>query len=211
MIKFIIFDLDGVLVEAKEIHYETLNSAISEIAGDQFIITQNEHLSIYDGLKTNQKLDMLTESKGLPVDNHKKIWDLKQKMTIDAISELKPNTELIKTFQELRKSGYQLACCSNSIRRTVLVVLSKLGIIEYLDLIISNEDVGNSKPHPEMYWSAMSKMGYIPDETLIVEDSPTGLLAAHRSNSHIFRVKNSTEVTYNKIIDKINQIKIINT
>ena len=51
MIKTIIFDLDGVLVEAKEIHYESLNKALGS-----YSITWDEHLSIYDGLKTNQKL-----------------------------------------------------------------------------------------------------------------------------------------------------------
>jgi choline kinase len=76
-----------------------------------------------------------------------------------------------------------------------------------MDLIISNEDVRNSKPHPEMYWAAMSKMNCIPDETLIIEDSPTGLLAAHRSKSHVIRVKNSAEVTYNNITKEINQIQ----
>ena len=55
-IKFVIFDLDGVLVEAKEIHYEALNEAL----GEKYMITWDEHLSRYDGLKTSQKLEMLT-------------------------------------------------------------------------------------------------------------------------------------------------------
>ncbi len=203
----IIFDLDGVLVEAKEIHYEALNSSIRSICGDEYIISHSEHLSVYDGLKTNQKLEMLSNSKGLPLESHKNIWDLKQKLTIDALSELKPNLELIENLSKLRKDGYHLACCSNSIRRTVFLTLSKLGIIEYIDLIISNEDVGNSKPHPEMYWKAMSTMNYIPDETLIVEDSPTGLLAAYTSNSHVLRVKNTSEVNYSNIIGRIKEIE----
>jgi HAD superfamily hydrolase (TIGR01509 family) len=207
MIKMIIFDLDGVLVEAKEIHYEALNSSIRSICGDEYIISHSEHLSVYDGLKTNQKLEMLSNSKGLPLESHKNIWDLKQKLTIDALSELKPNLELIENLSKLRKDGYHLACCSNSIRRTVFLTLSKLGIIEYIDLIISNEDVGNSKPHPEMYWKAMSTMNYIPDETLIVEDSPTGLLAAYTSNSHVLRVKNTSEVNYSNIIGRIKEIE----
>ena len=75
-IKLIIFDLDGVLVEAKQIHYEALNQAL----GEQYAIEWNEHLSIYDGLKTNQKLDMLTERKGLPVNQHTNIWNKKQRV-----------------------------------------------------------------------------------------------------------------------------------
>jgi predicted HAD superfamily phosphohydrolase YqeG len=107
----------------------------------------------------------------------------------------------------LVEDGYKLAVCSNSIRKTVLTVLSKLGIIEFMDLIISNEDVKNSKPHPEMYWKAISTMSYLPEETLIVEDSPYGLLAASRSKSHILRVKNPKEVTYTNIFNKLVEIE----
>jgi len=83
-----------------------------------------------------------------------------------------------------------------------------LGIMEFMDLIVSNEDVKNSKPHPEMYWKAISMMSCLPEETLIVEDSPYGLLAAARSKSHILRVKNPKEVTYTNIFKKLNQIKM---
>jgi HAD superfamily hydrolase (TIGR01509 family) len=206
MIKFIIFDLDGVLVEAKEIHYECLNSAIKILAGEEYTISHDDHLSIYDGLKTEQKLKMLSETKGLPINLHNKIWNLKQEMTKDLLSNIDPNIDLIETFRRLRNDGYKLACCSNSIRRTMFIVLSRLGLVEFMDLILSNEDVGNCKPHPEMYWKAMSIMNYLPEETLIVEDSPTGLLAADRSRSHVLRVKNSKDVNYGCLINKISKI-----
>lgn len=99
------------------------------------------------------------------------------------------------------------ACCSNSIRRSVLTMLSKLGLIEYMDLIISNEDVKNSKPHPEMYWKAMSMMGVLPEETLIVEDSPPGLLAASRSRANVLRVNNPRDLTKEKLYDKLQEKK----
>ena len=207
MTKLIIFDLDGVLVEAKEIHYTTLNKAIEEIAGEEYIITTAEHLSTYDGLKTQQKLDMLTKNKGLSVDYHEHIWNLKQLLTIDAISQLKIDNRLVGIFKELRERGYQLACCSNSIRRSVLVMLSKIGLIEYMDLILSNEDVKNSKPHPEMYWKGMSMMGVLPEETLIVEDSPHGLLAASRSRAMVLRVDNPHDLTLEKLETKLKQKK----
>ena len=80
--------------------------------------------------------------------------------------------------------------------------------MEFMDLVISNEDVKNSKPHPEMYWKAISMMSCLPEETLIVEDSPYGLLAASRSKSHILRVKNPSEVTIQNIENKLNQIEM---
>ena len=203
MIKLVIFDLDGVLVEAKNIHFEALNKAL----GSEYAISWKEHLSKYDGLKTNQKLEMLHERKGLPKERFKDIWDNKQKYTLKALSKLQPSTQLYSCMSSLVDEGYKIAVCSNSIRKTVLTVLSKLGIIEFMDLIISNEDVKNSKPHPEMYWKAISMMSCLPEETLIVEDSPYGLLAASRAKAHILRVVSPKDVTYNNIHKKLTEIK----
>jgi len=208
MTKLIIFDLDGVLVEAKQIHFDTLNKALWEIGqSNKYVITEAEHLSIYDGLKTNQKLELLTQNKGLDRDTYETVWNRKQQLTIEAISELQPDLEKIELFKELRNRGYKLACASNSIRRSVLVMLAKIGIIEYMDLIISNEDVKNSKPHPEMYWKAMSMMSVLPEETLIVEDSPHGLLAASRSRANVLRVDNPKDLVISKIIRKLEETK----
>ena len=206
MIKLVIFDLDGVLVEAKQIHYETLNSAILSATNDEnMVIGWEEHLSTYDGRKTNEKLQMLTERKNLSTSLHKTIWDLKQQLTLKTLSTLPPDERLQELFNKLKTDGYMIACCSNSIRRSVLTMLSKLGLIEYMDLIISNEDVKNSKPHPEMYWKAMSMMEVLPEETLIVEDSPPGLLAASRSRARILRVNNPKDLTIDKIYNKLQE------
>lgn len=207
-IRCIIFDLDGVLIEAKEIHYKALNEAIIQVTGDTNIaIGWDEHLSVYDGLKTYQKLNMLSERKGLPTSAHEKIWEVKQLKTIEMLSDIHPNEQIRSIFNILQNSGYKLACCSNSIRRSVLVMLSKLGLIEYMDLILSNEDVKNSKPHPEIYWKAMSMLNVLPEETLIVEDSPHGLLAAARSRAHVLRVNNPSDLTYEKIKVELSDTK----
>jgi HAD superfamily hydrolase (TIGR01509 family) len=206
-IKFIIFDLDGVLVEAKNIHFEALNEAL----GSEYEISWSEHLSKYDGLKTNQKLEMLTQDKGLPQELYKQVWDEKQRLTLYKLKNLKPNSQLIDCMNKLVEQGYKLAVCSNSIRKTVLTVLSKLNIIENFDLILSNEDVKNSKPHPEIYWKAISQMGFLPEETLIVEDSPYGLLAASRSKASVMRVGSPKDISYNNINKYLNQEKMNST
>jgi HAD superfamily hydrolase (TIGR01509 family) len=210
MIKIIIFDLDGVLVEAKKLHYDCLNDALIEV-NPKFIIEWNEHLSLYDGLKTNQKLELLHKNKGLPKESFSMVWDRKQKLTLESLQNLTSSPQLIDCIKKLSNDGYKIVCCSNSIRKTILTVLSKLDIIQYFDLILSNEDVKNSKPHPEIYWKGISMMECLPEETLIVEDSPYGLLAASRSNSNILRVKEPIDVTYSLIINKINKINNTNT
>ena len=205
-VKLIIFDLDGVLIEAKNLHYDALNDAISSV-DKNFIISWNEHLSKYDGLKTSQKLEMLTREKKLPKDSHEKIWKLKQEITLNKLSDVQKNKLFIDMMGALKNKGYRIAVCSNSISKTVSTVLEKLGIIGFIDLVISNEDVLNSKPHPEMYWKAISSFSFLPEETLIIEDSPYGLLAASRSNSNILRVKNPSEVNFKNINSKIIEIE----
>lgn len=185
MIKLVLFDLDGVLIDAKKIHFSALNKALPK----EYQITEQEHISTYDGLKTKQKLQMLTERKGLPLELHDFVYKLKQTLTFEEINKLEPIPHLLVLFKALATKGFKIGVCSNSIRKTVIQSLSRTGLIEYCDVILSNEDVINSKPHPEMYWKAMSTLGVMPEETLIVEDSPTGIIAAQRSGAQHIRVK----------------------
>ena len=203
MIKLILFDLDGVLVDAKEIHYSALNEALGE-----FAISREDHHNIYDGRKTREKLNMLSERCGLPVSEHDHIFELKQKRTVEMMHALQINTHALELFRHLEQQGYAIGVCSNSIRRTVLTALAKCGLIEYCSVILSNEDVKNSKPHPEIYWKAMSMMGCLPEETVIVEDSPPGLLAAARSRAAYIRVVNPNEVTKENIMPKLEPTEI---
>jgi beta-phosphoglucomutase len=105
----------------------------------------------------------------------------------------------------LVKDGYKIACCSKSIRKTVLTVLAKLGIIEYFDLIISNEDVKIQNHTLKCIGKQCLMMSCLPEETLIVEDSPYGLLQQARSKSIFYELKNPKEVTYNNIFKKLNK------
>ena len=206
MVKLILFDLDGVITDTKEIHYRSLNDAISEI-DPKFIITEHEHVTRYDGLKTITKLNMLTDDKGLPASFHKQIYDKKQKLTLEEFAHITPDDNILSIFKQLKEAGYILGCCTNCIRRTALVALAKTGVIEYLDVIVTNDDIKNPKPHPEIYWKAMSMMSCLPEETLIIEDSPQGLLSAHRSKATVLRVKNSKDLEYSKIFSKLHNTK----
>jgi HAD superfamily hydrolase (TIGR01509 family) len=206
MKQLIIFDLDGVLVDAKIMHFNSLNSALASVGQD--IISMQDHLSTYDGLKTREKLQMLTRKKRLPLSSHDLVWERKQENTDKAVSCMSRDERLIDLFKNLKSKKLKIACCSNSIRTTCFKMLTNIGIIEYFDIIISNEDVKNSKPHPEMYWKAMSMLSINPEDTLIIEDSPTGLAAAERSGATVCRVKGPSEVTISKIESKIYNTEI---
>ena len=202
-IKLVIFDLDGVLLDAKQIHFEALNEAL----GENFKISQKEHLAKFDGLKTTDKLKILTEEKGLKKNLHSLIWEKKQAITSEKIKLIKEDKRLIQIFKYLKANNIKVAVCSNSIKQTVKIALKRLGIINLIDLVLSNEDVKRSKPHPEIYYKAIIFFGFFPEEVLIVEDSPVGLKSASYCTKNILRVRRVEELTLNKIKFNLKKIK----
>jgi HAD superfamily hydrolase (TIGR01509 family) len=201
MNKLVIFDLDGVLIDSRDMHYEALNRALGNI-DEKYVINREEHLSIYDGLPTSRKLNLLTERKGLPVDKHQQVWEDKQVETLNIFGRLSNDYELMHYFKQLKDKGYQVAVASNSIRNTVKLVLLKLGLLEFIDYYISNEDVHRNKPFPEMYWQCMTACNALPKDTVILEDSHIGRQGALDSGSHLVAIENRDHLNQDKI-DKI--------
>ena len=199
MIKLIIFDLDGVLVNARDLHYQALNRALGAI-DLKYVISREEHLSTYDGRTTSTKLEMLTKNKGLPKKLHTDVWLSKQDMTLQVIDEeFTYDTRMRTVLNNLREDGFRIAVASNSIRNSVELMLRKKGLIEYVEFFYSNEDVTNPKPSSEMYLRCMIKAGVDPVECVIVEDSPIGRQAAVNSGAYLTAVENPESVTYEKI------------
>jgi len=209
MNKLVIFDLDGVLIDSRDMHYEALNCALKNV-DKKYIINKDEHLSLYDGLPTSRKLTMLTENKGLPVDMHCQIWEDKQKATFDIFSRLEHDHELMYYFQQLKTKGYQISVASNSIRNTVKLVLLKLGVLEFVDYYVSNEDVVRNKPFPEMYWKCMIVCNALPKDTVIFEDSHIGRQGALDSKAHLIPIENRSSMNQQKIDEAIKTLSKIN-
>lgn len=198
MDKVIIFDLDGVLVDSKDIHFNALNNALESIDA-KYIISGNDHKSIYDGLPTKIKLQILTQKTGLEESFYKKIWELKQRITEKMFDEIPVDAELVKIFLYIKSKNIKIAVASNSIRSTVIQCLKSLGIFDQVDFIVSNEDVANPKPHPEMYWKAMSHFESIPSKTVIFEDSIIGKIAVKDSMAHLIEIKDRNDLDLAKV------------
>jgi len=205
VIKLIIFDLDGVLVDARELHYNALNSALASF-DEKFKIAREEHLSTYDGLPTTKKIDLLITEKQFPKDKTCELWTRKQESTSEIIkNEFKPDERIIDILKRLRLKGYSICVASNSIRETVKMSLVKKGFIEYIDFFYSNQDVHNPKPSSEIYLKCMIKSGTDPSDTVIIEDSHVGRTAAIKSGAHLCAVRDPYDLSYNKIMDTINK------
>lgn len=202
-IKAILFDMDGVLIDAKDWHYEALNKALGLFGIE---ISRYDHLHTFDGLPTKVKLQMLSESYYLPEQLHSFINEMKQQYTVDIIyQKCHPMFNHEYALSKLHNEGYRIAVCSNSIRNTIQLMMDKASLTPYLDLIVSNEDVTNAKPDPEMYLTAMSKFGLKPEACIVVEDNPNGIQAGIASGASVLEVATVYDVNYANIIRKIKE------
>jgi beta-phosphoglucomutase len=196
-IKAILFDLDGVLVDATEWHYEALNRALALFG---FHIARYEHLTTYNGLPTRKKLEMLSVEKGFPRGLHSLVNQIKQKYTREEIlRHCTPVFEKEFMVRQLKRDGFKLAVCSNSIRDSVELMLRGSGLLDLFDCVLSNEDVARAKPDPEIYLTVCERLGVEPREALIVEDAPHGVEAARRSGALLCQVQNFNEVDYDRV------------
>ncbi|WP_080832506.1 HAD family hydrolase [Cohnella massiliensis] len=206
MIKAIFFDMDGVLIDAKEWHYEALNQSLKLFG---YEITRYEHLKMYDGLPTKKKLELLTLERGLPIGLHSFINEMKQIYTIDYINaKCRPIFQHQYALSRLKSDGYFLAVCSNSIKKTVELMMTKSELMDYLDFFMSNDDVSFSKPNPEIYNKAMERLSLSPHECLVIEDNPNGIKAAEDSGASVMVVNSVFDITYDAIKKVINDLEV---
>lgn len=204
-IKAILFDMDGVLVEAKDWHYEALNKAL-RIFG--YEISKYEHLHAFDGLPTKEKLKMISQRYYLPQALHPFINELKQGFTMDYVEQCcHPIFAHEYALSKLKTEGYKIAVCSNSIRKTIEVMMEKSGLLPYLDLIISNEDVEKSKPDPEIYKKAMTELDVKPKDCVICEDNINGIRAALASGGYLLKIYEVSDVNYENISGYIEKLE----
>lgn len=197
--------MDGVLIEAKDWHYEALNKALGLFGMG---INRYDHLVTYDGLPTKMKLEMLSAERGLPFELHEFINNMKQQYTMEMVyTQCKPRFHHEYALARLRREGYKLAVASNSIRKTVQVMMEQSALIGYLEFYLSNQDVTLGKPDPEIYTKAIENLGLDPDECLVVEDNPKGIQAGKGSGAWVMEVDAVEEVNYQNIMKYIEQIE----
>jgi beta-phosphoglucomutase len=203
-IKAVLFDMDGVLIDAREWHYEALNEVL-RIFG--YEITRAMHEDRFDGLSTSKKLEMLTKEVGLPRHIHGMINRIKQDRTLRiAASNCFPNIAHQVLISKLKKQGFKVGVVTNSIRQTTEFMLTYAGLFELLDVVITNQDVDKPKPNPDGYLIAMQKLDVLPSETLIVEDSPYGIAAGKASGAKVVQVNSVSDVNIDLFYDLIPEI-----
>lgn len=191
MIKAIIFDMDGVLIDATEWHYEALNRALELFS---YSIGRDDHLKVYNGLPTAEKLKMMSEKQGLPWSLHETIKSLKRKYTEEITNQQCRPSHTKQLLLTSLKKKYQLACGSNAQKYSVLNMLKMAHIDHFFDQILGNDEGYKPKPSPEIYQAIFQKLGIKPIEAFIVEDAPHGVAAAIASGANVIEVRGYNDV-----------------
>lgn len=196
-IKAVVFDMDGVLIDAREWHFEALNRALNLFG---YNISRYEHLITFDGLPTRRKLEMLSLDRGLPRNLHCFLNSLKQTFTKEIVhAQCKPKFQHEYALSRLKSEGYRIGLASNSVRSTIDLMMEKSALQGYFDVTLSNEEVNHAKPDSEIYDKAIVKLGVLPQETIVVEDNPHGVAAARASGAHVMIVSDPRDVTWDRI------------
>lgn len=202
-IKAVLFDMDGVLIDAKDWHYEALNKALGLFGIE---ISRYDHLTTFDGLPTKVKLQMLSKRFFLPEALHPFINEVKQSYTAELVHQrCHPMFHHEYALSKLHQQGYKIAVCSNSIRKTIELMMDKAELTPYLDLIVSNEDVTRAKPDPEMYSTTINRFGLEPEECIVVEDNSNGIQAGKASGAYVLEVATVYDTTYDNIMRLIGE------
>ena len=194
-IKAILFDLDGVLVNTRVLHFETFRDALQSVVPTK-VLSWVDHEKEFDGLSTRLKIQKCIEKGWIQEHHGQELFQVKQRLTLERLPlTVKPRECLKLMLITLNNQGFRLFCCSNSVTATVIETLELLGIRQFFEAIYSNEHVQHPKPSPEIYQLAMKQCYLNREECLIVEDSHVGRTAAYAAGAHVLEVEDADDVT----------------
>jgi HAD superfamily hydrolase (TIGR01509 family) len=191
---FLLFDLDGVLVDFRDLHKTAFIEAWNTLYPDQ-PIDDAFHERELEARSTKQKIKILTERfPTIPV-LEQELSSLKQTITRTLLEKEPVYRRVQETLQWLNEQSIPFACCSNSIRTTIQTSLEKLAPLDHFSFLLSNEDVIHPKPSPEIYQIALQRTGQHPHDILVFEDSVVGKKAARDAGLHVIDIIDALDLT----------------
>ena len=181
MIRAILFDLDGILVDFADAHFQALNRALQEVCGRP-VLPKDRNL--YEGLSTRQKLVIMVAEGRIDAGSEDAIHRIKQENTVKLSAE-QVAPDPVKTAMCRMLGGYKLGCVSNCVRASVDALLTGASLMRWMQVTVSNEDVTNPKPAPDPYLLACLRLDVRPSEALAVEDHQRGVRSAEEAGCHV--------------------------
>ncbi|MDO8928628.1 MAG: HAD family phosphatase [Bacteroidota bacterium] len=176
MIKAIIFDMDGVLVDSEPFH--------TEIEKQQFLQNKlsvsNEEHSQYMGVVSDVMWKEIAEHHSINVSVEDLIEQFKIKSIhyFSELDEIPVMPGLIDLLEKLSSKNFPMAVASSSYPEIIKIILEKTGLRKYFQVVVSSQEAGKSKPEPDVFLLAARKLGVLPKDCMVVEDSANGIKAA---------------------------------
>ena len=196
-IKLCIFDVDGVLVNSRELHYPATAAALADY-GCAYSRDEDE---AFGTIPTREKLHLLAEYDRISFDDIESIWQLKDEYACQYFDDrILINHNIKELFEELKSCGMWIALGSNARYSFLEKVIDALDVDGLVDHVASAQGM-KPKPDPYMYTSAIEKFEVTPDMTLIFEDSVVGRQAAYDSGAWVYKVESYDELS----IDILNE------
>jgi len=199
-IKAVLFDMDGVITDTDDLHYLVWQEIMNEEG-----IELTEELYINHLQSTSHKKAILSMLGNVSLDDITRISREKSRRSKALLQkEIKINQDAIDLIKYLHQHGYKLAVVSAS--SNAEFVIKKIQIEQYFDLIISgpSDTVLRNKPFPDIYEYAMKQMDVKPSETVVIEDSVSGITAGLRSGAFVYGVNRG-----NLLIDKRDRLFLV--
>jgi beta-phosphoglucomutase len=203
-IRGVLFDLDGVLVNAPEWHREAFDKAL--VAHGFKPLTDEEHFQKYNGLSTKKKLEMLARDGRADLAAADAIHTMKQDLTIQLINEkCRPVPRIKETIFFLYRNGFKTGVVTNCSKRSAHLMLKLSGLIGCWHTCITNEDVhGMIKPHPYPYQKGVHETTIWENLTMAVDDSHHGVESAHAARiGKIWHLEKFEDLTLDNLIGRL--------
>ncbi|MFO7617286.1 MAG: beta-phosphoglucomutase, partial [Bacteroidales bacterium] len=202
MIKGLIFDLDGVVVDTAIYHFQAW-SRLARTLGFEFTEAHNEQLK---GVSRMESLEILLKVGGLSVPNEEKtrLAAIKNLWYLEFISRMTPGEILpgVNGFIGLVKSqGYRIALGTAS--RNASLILERIGMQDTFDVIIDGNQASRAKPDPEIFLKAAAAIQVEPAACVVFEDAIAGVEAAHRAGIRCVGVGNPQTLSDADIGDRL--------
>lgn len=180
-IKLILTDFDGTLVDTKEANFLAYREVLKEFG---YTLTSEKYNTVF-GLRLNEFMRYIGINDSERIEQ---IKVLKKNAYPNYFSYLRLNSALLHFIIKFRETGCKSGLISTAQRHNIINVLEYFEIVNHFDMIVSGDEILNAKPDPAAYIYAMKKSGCLPEETLIFEDSKTGLEAAHNAGSAYIKI-----------------------
>ena len=179
MLKAIIFDLDGILIDSEPIAYTILQEMVSSYGG---YISLDEYTSNYLGRTVAMGMTTIKTVFNTPESEEElmEIYLRKEKEKLEAGIPLKPGVKELLVY--VKTCGYKTIVASSSVRERAEKILKSHDILKYFDDMVFGYEVKKGKPHPDIFLKACEKLGIEPHEALVIEDSEAGIEAAYSAN-----------------------------